>query len=634
MTVGPASARLTATLVAEWHPTRNAPLRPVDVTSGSSRPILWRCRTCETVWTATVYSRARLGTGCPVCVGKAVKAGFNDLQTLRPDLAAQWHPTRNDLRPDQVRPHTSRAVWWLCDSCGETWKTSVANRSNGTGCPRRRFSIAEWELRAELLALGMPAAAGPYRVFGRKAVDVAAPAWRIAVEFDGGHWHSGADSMVRDREMTGRICEQGWYVVRVRDGLPDLGVDLPAMARCVMVPAKASTIAVGQAVVQRILVDVGLIENRLDALVRGEFRAWCTSQRVGDYLTRTTRVSSAAVPMVCDFNDPLTLTHPDLAAEWDAARNFVEHGRRVDQVRAGWGRRVHWLCSTCGHRFANTVDNRSRGSGCPACAGKTVEAGVNDLATTHPKIASQWYRCDTATAGKVTAGSHLMVQWQCESGHRWSAAIYSRTSGSGCPICSNRTCIPGVNDLVTTHPDLAVQWDFGANTLGPAEVTAGSNKRVAWCCGVCQHRWNAVVKDRVRGRGCPQCAVDHRATARRTPGPGKSLADLLPAIAAQWHPTRNLPLTPAMVCPTTLRQAWWQCSSGHEWSAPTSKRDRGGIPSPCRACVEELRQRRQREAVDLRAQGCTVRAIATHLGITHPTVIRLLQTDPPQSDRK
>ncbi len=63
-------------------------------------------------------------------------AGYNDLTTRSPDIAAQWHPTRNgDLRPDQMSAGTNAKVWWRCEE-GHEWETRVSNRtSGGDGCP-------------------------------------------------------------------------------------------------------------------------------------------------------------------------------------------------------------------------------------------------------------------------------------------------------------------------------------------------------------------------------------------------------------------------------------------------------------------------------------------------------------------
>ena len=59
----------------------------------------------------------------------------NNLRIANPDLAAQWHPSKNEkLTPDEVTSFSNRKVWWLCAS-GHEWSATVANRGNGQGCP-------------------------------------------------------------------------------------------------------------------------------------------------------------------------------------------------------------------------------------------------------------------------------------------------------------------------------------------------------------------------------------------------------------------------------------------------------------------------------------------------------------------
>ena len=53
-----------------------------------------------------------------------------------PELAAQWHPTKNgDLSPEDVLPNTNRKAWWLCSECLNEWEANVASRNQGVGCP-------------------------------------------------------------------------------------------------------------------------------------------------------------------------------------------------------------------------------------------------------------------------------------------------------------------------------------------------------------------------------------------------------------------------------------------------------------------------------------------------------------------
>ena len=62
-------------LLRQWHPLRNGDLSPRQVSPGSHRKVWWRCDRGHE-WQAEVKSRALLGTGCPVCAGKAVLTGI------------------------------------------------------------------------------------------------------------------------------------------------------------------------------------------------------------------------------------------------------------------------------------------------------------------------------------------------------------------------------------------------------------------------------------------------------------------------------------------------------------------------------------------------------------------------------
>src|SRR5262249_55279086 len=55
-----------------------------------------------------------------------------------PDVAADWHPTRNgNLSPDQVVAGSQRKVWWLCPrSEDHEWQAALGHRTRGRrGCP-------------------------------------------------------------------------------------------------------------------------------------------------------------------------------------------------------------------------------------------------------------------------------------------------------------------------------------------------------------------------------------------------------------------------------------------------------------------------------------------------------------------
>ncbi len=86
------------------------------------------------------------------------------------------------------------------------------------------------------------------------------------------------------------------------------------------------------------------------------------------------------------------------------------------------------------------------------------------------------------------------------------ATVKDRVSGNGCPFCSGKRVLKGFNDLATTNPVLAKEWDFVKNEKTPSEVTAGVSYKAFWKCKTCGYSWQAAVYSRSSGNGCPKCA--------------------------------------------------------------------------------------------------------------------------------
>jgi hypothetical protein len=126
-------ATVAPKLCLEWDHERNAPLKPVDVTLGTSRSVWWRCAKGHS-WKTMVVTRHK-GSGCPVCAGRVVIPGDNDLKTLRPDIADEWDYEKNgDLRPEHVTVQSTYKAWWKCKK-SHSYTTRVYNRFSGTNCP-------------------------------------------------------------------------------------------------------------------------------------------------------------------------------------------------------------------------------------------------------------------------------------------------------------------------------------------------------------------------------------------------------------------------------------------------------------------------------------------------------------------
>jgi glutaredoxin len=175
----------------------------------------------------------------------------------------------------------------------------------------------------------------------------------------------------------------------------------------------------------------------------------------------------------------------------------------------------------------------------------------------------------------VATYSNKKVWWVCEKGHEWETNVHNRTfNGSGCPYCAGQRVIPGENDLHTLYPEVAKQWhpDLNGN-LTPQHVMARSRKSAWWRCEK-GHKWQEPVYKRTMFRsGCPYCGGRKRIEGFN------DLATENPALAAQWHPTKNGDLTPQHVVAGSAKKVWWVCEKGHEWCAVIYSRAQGsGCP--------------------------------------------------------
>lgn len=124
-------------VAGEWCYSRNCGWSPYDFSHASQTKAWWECPACKRHYKATIASRTTSKSNCPYCTSKK-PCSDNSLECRLPDLAAEWHPRRNEkLEPSGVTFGSKASVWWLCRLCQHSWKATVANRSvSGSACPR------------------------------------------------------------------------------------------------------------------------------------------------------------------------------------------------------------------------------------------------------------------------------------------------------------------------------------------------------------------------------------------------------------------------------------------------------------------------------------------------------------------
>ena len=273
----------------------------------------------------------------------------------------------------------------------------------------------------------------------------------------------------------------------------------------------------------------------------------------------------------------LTECRPDLAAQWHPTKNG---DLRPDEISYGSKKDIWWIC-TEGHSFQAKPNSRSsKNSSCPYCSGRRVGPD-NNLAFKYPEIADQWHpkKNGSLNPTDVTAKSSKQAWWVCAKGHSYKSVIANRTgNGTSCPYCSGNK-VGDDNNLVAKFPAIAKQWHPTKNAnLTPKQVTHGTAKKVWWLCPI-GHSYEMKINSRTSmGTSCPYCS------GRRV-GRDNNLLHLFPDIAKEWHPTKNLELTPRDVTSKSDRSVWWRCPNGHSYKSVVKNRTLNG--SKCPKCSNQ-----------------------------------------------
>jgi hypothetical protein len=294
---------------------------------------------------------------------------------------------------------------------------------------------------------------------------------------------------------------------------------------------------------------------------------------------RAKKTSAKGCPQSVNVERSLSARFPDLAAEW-AGSNPMS----AAEIGAGSAYRAAWLCAL-GHEFTATVERRvQRRSACPVCTNRTVLAGFNDLATTHPALAAEWDPANELAPTEVMAGSGKQAAWICSCGHRWRSRIDSRgVSGTGCPPCARRKMNhPGRAgcgaSLEALFPDIAAEWDAD-NDSRPADTAPHSAAPVLWLCAQCSRRWTAAPAARTRrpdaGARCPRCSTITRRVRRGI----NDLATTHPHLVAEFAPGVNRWAADQLSAGSRVRIVW-ACPDGHRWVSEVADRVRSQTGCP------------------------------------------------------
>lgn len=118
-----------------WDYEKNKELQPNQFTRNSNHVVWWKCPTCGGSWEKSIIAFSK-GDRCPYCSGHRLLPGFNDLETMFPEVANEWNYEKNgNMTPANTYARSSKRLWWVCAKGHEWQQTLSARISKHTGCP-------------------------------------------------------------------------------------------------------------------------------------------------------------------------------------------------------------------------------------------------------------------------------------------------------------------------------------------------------------------------------------------------------------------------------------------------------------------------------------------------------------------
>lgn len=489
-------------IVKEWNYEKNVGLDPKKIRQSSHQQIWWKCSECGYEWQASINNRTGKKSGCPICTKSAgAVKGKTDFLSTHPELAKEWHPTKNTEQSDSIKAGSYKKVWWLCSKCRYEWEMSVHSRCDGGSCPRcyhaTQTSFPEQALYFYIKKL-YPDAISRYKAefLGRMELDIFIPSIRFGIEYDGMNWHT-EDKIENEKRKYKKCKENHIKLIRIKEKLFTFGNEIQEIA-------DEQIKIIDKDGIPDLETTLKYVINRLSF--------W--NPNLGFEINLKNDEKEIRKLYQGIISDSLSEKFPNIAAEWHPKKNET---LRPDFFHYGSEYEAWWLCPKCGFEYQAPIKHRTRkrANGCPVCSHQRLVVGMNDLATTHPNLAAEWHPTKNGTLkpNEIISGMNKKFWWKCSKcGYDWEATIVHRKhSNSGCPICSNRKIIPGVNDLATFYPDLVKEWHpFLNGELTPSNISPRSGKKVWWKCSICGKDWQAIVAGRVHcgTLGCKSC--NHR----------------------------------------------------------------------------------------------------------------------------
>lgn len=689
------------------------------ISYGSKKILPWFCPKCKEkydklikvnpnlpkfyIHTQQVQNKTIGNYGCPVCSSRFLVKGYNDLKTFclmaenkgkYGHLIDEWS-SLNKFDMDEVFPNYTKKVYWECKKCGYgangEWYVEPNSRiNNGNNCPNCSSEIRKSHAEKAVfyyIKKVFPHAVENYKIpeTNQLELDIFIKELSLGIEYDGSYWHNKKPkkdqykyeickqrgiNLLRLREKGCRnipnIANQCYnltlhnnkdlnnainYVFKYIKTLTDKDINTPEIdwendfaeiEELIELQIKENSVAKyqllkeqwhpelnGKTTSDRVYAQSNTkrywrclecgygtngewhvspnsrIENSKDNKING-CPACANKVLYKGYNDFETRCNNEEYQK--DYEAKYGKDLSTLLVEWNVDENskiITQSGEPLtkNNILFGSSNIVYWTCSNPTCRYGKNGEWKTplktrtlSGHGCPVCANKIIVKGINDIATTHPKIAEQWdeeknLKEYEITKYEVSKGSHLLAYWLCDKGHpSYPVIINDKTVKNSCPICRNwkvdLESYCGNKEKQKKYKEkygrelksILDDWHID-NKIKPKDIRYSDDKeQIFWKCPICKKKYTSTIRKKLRSvtGACHDCANIQRKISQRLKLPKeKTLAYANPEFLKDWHPNKqknyikelNLYLTPentALGNHTDL--IWWKCHvCGYEW---------------------------------------------------------------------
>ena len=473
-------------LLKEWDYNKNK-IDPTKINANSSKIAWWNCSLGHSYDMKIFLRTGKSKCGCPFCCvpARRVLKGFNDLKTKYPQLAKEWHPTKNiNLKPDSVLCGSAKKVWWL-GKCGHEYEQKIVNRVNGASCPFCSHQkllvgfndlattnpeiVKEWDYNKNDI---LPTQIG---VGTHKKIWWKCPFGHSYQAYPSnrcGNTHSSCP--ICDKENHTSFPEQAifFYIKKV---FPDA------------INSDKSTIGM----------ELDIFIPSIKTAIEYDGIKWHKNNQYE--IKKNEKCNNNGITLIRIREEGLQLYNNCICI----VRDDVKKNQSLSLV-------IRKVFNIIGINNNQNIDVDKD-------ALRIYELYINNkksrsLKNIYPEIAKEWHpsKNGNITAEMVAPMSNKVVWWLGKCGHEWKMSIQDRTNQKcGCPICAGKRIISGINDLLYKYPQLCEEWYYEKNDvlgLYPNKVSSFSEKKAWWKCSKCGNIWLTKIDARTRkGSGCPKC---------------------------------------------------------------------------------------------------------------------------------